>query len=223
MIYLVTGGSGSGKSAYAEAMVMQSGRGKRYYLATMEVLGEEGKKKVERHKKFREGKGMITIERPRGLWGLVLDKGENTVLLECMANLAANELFADVCAEEVKDMGRNLADGTEAAGACKEAADRAGAAGACKGAADRAEAAGTCKGVADRAEAAAKRMKEGILWLEGQCRLLVVVSSEVFSDGVDYGEETNAYIWLLGEMNRWLAKRAERVVEVVFGISCVLK
>lgn len=210
MIYLVTGGSGSGKSAYAEAMVMQSGRGKRYYLATMEVFGEEGKKKVERHKKLREGKGMITIERPRGLLGLVLDEGENTVLLECMANLAANELFGGECTEAVEDMDGNLAERAEAADACVEVADRA-------------EAVGACKRVAERAEAAAERMKKGILWLEGQCRLLVVVSSEIFSDGIDYGEETNAYIWLLGEMNCWLAKRAERVVEVVCGIGCVLK
>lgn len=210
MIYLVTGGSGSGKSAYAEAMVMQSGGRKRYYLATMEVFGEEGKKKVERHKKLREGKGMITIERPRGLLGLVLDEGENTVLLECMANLAANELFGGECTEAVEDMDGNLAERAEAADACVEVADRA-------------EAVGACKRVAERAEAAAERMKKGILWLEGQCRLLVVVSSEVFSDGIDYGEETNAYIWLLGEMNRWLAKRAERVVEVVCGIGCVLK
>ena len=37
----------------------------RYYIATMEVFGEEGRKKVERHKKLRQGKGFITIESPK--------------------------------------------------------------------------------------------------------------------------------------------------------------
>ena len=42
MIYLVTGGSGSGKSEYAEHLVMSSGCTVRYYVATMTVYGEEG-------------------------------------------------------------------------------------------------------------------------------------------------------------------------------------
>ena len=37
----------------------------RYYIATMEVFGEEGRKKVERHKMLRQGKGFITIESPK--------------------------------------------------------------------------------------------------------------------------------------------------------------
>ncbi len=181
MIYLVTGGSGSGKSAYAEELVLQSGNEKRYYIATMEVFGEEGKKKVERHRKLREGKGMITIERPLNLSSLVLEEwegeadGKVTVLLECMTNLAANELFS----------GEAL--------------------------------------IMHRVRMAAERIKEGIRRLEEQCGLLVVVSGEVFSDGIDYGEETNAYIELMGEINCWLAERAERAVEVVYGIGCVLK
>ena len=51
MLILVTGGSGSGKSAFAEqkAVSLAAG-GELVYLATMQVYGEEGKKKVERHR-----------------------------------------------------------------------------------------------------------------------------------------------------------------------------
>lgn len=50
MIALVIGGSGSGKSAYAEQMAVKAaGNGSLYYVATMQVYDEEGKKKVERH------------------------------------------------------------------------------------------------------------------------------------------------------------------------------
>ena len=62
---LITGGSGSGKSAYGEKRILEAGDMTRYYIATMEVFGEEGRKKVERHKRLRQGKGFITIESPK--------------------------------------------------------------------------------------------------------------------------------------------------------------
>ncbi|MEI3187291.1 MAG: bifunctional adenosylcobinamide kinase/adenosylcobinamide-phosphate guanylyltransferase [Lachnospiraceae bacterium] len=62
MIHLITGGSGSGKSAFAENCVMQSGAFERFYIATMKVWGEEGRRRVEKHRKMRQGKGFVTIE-----------------------------------------------------------------------------------------------------------------------------------------------------------------
>lgn len=96
MIVLVTGGSGSGKSEYAEQVVMEFGDCRRYYVATMEVYGQEGRARVERHRRLRQGKGFLTVERPRNLAGLKLSQeGRNAILLECVSNLAANELFGD--------------------------------------------------------------------------------------------------------------------------------
>ena len=54
MITVITGGSGSGKSEYAESVLLATKVAYQYYLATMEVFGEEDQKKVERHKKLRE-------------------------------------------------------------------------------------------------------------------------------------------------------------------------
>ena len=45
MMVLVTGGSGSGKSAFAEDRVLSFGDAKRVYIATMQPFDEEGKKK----------------------------------------------------------------------------------------------------------------------------------------------------------------------------------
>ena len=96
MILLVTGGSGSGKSEYGEMRVTASGLPQRYYVATMKVWGREDEQKVERHRKLRQGKGFRTIEAPEALHQVrIWDSAENTViLLECMTNLAANELFS---------------------------------------------------------------------------------------------------------------------------------
>lgn len=46
MLVLITGGSGSGKSAYAEDYLTKlSKKERKYYIATMQVYDEEGKKK----------------------------------------------------------------------------------------------------------------------------------------------------------------------------------
>lgn len=96
MITVVIGGSGSGKSRYAEQLLVRTKAKHRYYLATMEIYGEEEKQKVERHKRMREGKGFVTIEKPRDLSGVEIIPSweESAVLVECISNLAANEFFS---------------------------------------------------------------------------------------------------------------------------------
>ncbi len=64
MITLVIGGSGSGKSAYAEGL-LENFTGTKYYLATLQAEDEEAVKKVEKHRMQRQGKGFITLEQPR--------------------------------------------------------------------------------------------------------------------------------------------------------------
>ena len=60
MFQIVTGGSGSGKSAFAEALAMELGE-KRYYIATMYPFGEESKQKIARHRKAQmENIQMVT-------------------------------------------------------------------------------------------------------------------------------------------------------------------
>ena len=52
---------------------------------------------------------------------------------------------------------------------------------------------------------------------------LVVVTNDVFSDGVVYDPSTENYRVKLAEINRALAARADRVVEVVCGLPLYLK
>lgn len=94
MIHLVIGGSGSGKSAYAEDLLKQYGQPPFLYVATMAPWTQETERKIERHRRLREGKGFITLERYRDLSGLAIpDNGG--ILLECISNLLANELFRE--------------------------------------------------------------------------------------------------------------------------------
>ena len=185
-MHLVTGGSASGKSAYAEQQVLELSAEqrrletsfaytetfpRRYYLATMRPWGDEGKQRVEKHQKMRQEKGFTTIECYHSLEALELPEHHSTLLLECLSNLLANEQF---------------------------------------------EIGGTDQEICDRIE-------RGILHLQKQTEHLIIVTNEVFSDGVSYEDETERFIRLLGAMNVRLASLADRVTEVVYGIPVPVK
>ena len=91
MLALILGGAASGKSEYAERLVL-SRPGPHFYLATMEPWGEEGQARVRKHRGSRSGRGFRTVERYVDLSGLSLPSDAG-VLLEDLGNLTANELF----------------------------------------------------------------------------------------------------------------------------------
>ena len=194
MLYIVTGGSGSGKSEYAEQTAVQCRNrtgGTLWYLATMRIWDDEGRKRVERHRRMRAAKGFETLERYTGLETLELretfeelnpaglDAEQETdslkywesrrvaqkqvLLLECMSNLVLNEFYG-------------------------------------------------------QENGAEERILQGIKHLQKQCGDLIIVTNEIFSDGVTYESESERYIELLGRINRELGQMADSVTEVVYGI-----
>lgn len=94
MITLITGGSGSGKSAFAEDALTACEGKRRIYVATMYPFDEESHRRIARHREMRKDKGFETVERYTNLAGLKLP-ADSLVLLECMSNLVANEMFQE--------------------------------------------------------------------------------------------------------------------------------
>lgn len=94
MFVLITGGSGSGKSEYAENRAVELANGEKglFYIATMYPFDRESRARIARHRTQREGKHFVTIERYTGLKELTLPSG-GVALLECMSNLTANEMY----------------------------------------------------------------------------------------------------------------------------------
>ena len=92
MIWLVTGGSGCGKSTWAEKLVRSLPGEKRVYIATMQVYDEESEERVRRHRAQRADLGFRTVECPKNLSAAQIGAG-SVVLLEDLVNLAANEMF----------------------------------------------------------------------------------------------------------------------------------
>lgn len=97
MILLITGGSGSGKSEYAEQRTAELGsrsNGKMIYIATMEPYDEESYKRIERHRQMRRHRNFETVECYTHLEELQ-SASEDTALLECISNLTANEMYSE--------------------------------------------------------------------------------------------------------------------------------
>lgn len=100
MNVLVTGGSASGKSLWAETLALRLS-GPHIYVATMQSFGDAGARRVARHRAQRAGKGFVTVECPCNLAAFVADgmlphgSSQGTALLEDVGNLVANELFDD--------------------------------------------------------------------------------------------------------------------------------
>ena len=75
MYILVSGGAASGKSEYAESLVLTCAARPRLYVATMEVWDDESRARVARHRAMRRDKGFQTIEAPRRLFEAALPTG----------------------------------------------------------------------------------------------------------------------------------------------------
>ena len=165
MTALITGGSGCGKSTYAEKLVSSLPLEKRVYIATMRVYDYESEKRVARHRAQRADKGFVTVECPMDLAGALIEPG-STVLLEDIPNLLANEMFDGGNPETIFPAIRELSE---------------------------------------------------------NCRHLVIVTNDVFCDGVIYPDSTQEYIRKLAELNRKLASLADYAAEVVYSIPVTLK
>lgn len=197
MMVLVTGASGSGKSEYAEGVAVKlAGKGNLYYLATMRVYGEEGARRVERHRKLRAGKGFQTVECPVNVDEAFAQAYDGTIseaefsaqecvksdgkawmpvaLLECMSNLVANVMFPETADDEIN---------------------------------------------ANCVENIIRRIRH----LKAQTGHLVIVTNQIFEDGIIYEPETMEYIKNLGQINQCLAEMADSVIEVIAGIPILIK
>ena len=73
-----------------------------------------------------------------------------------------------------------------------------------------------CKQVADK-------IIEDIQKINSRLDNLVIVTNNVFEDGITYDSTTMDYLKAMGQINDALAKQADQVIEVVCGIPVRIK
>lgn len=72
-------------------------------------------------------------------------------------------------------------------------------------------------------ENAAEKIMKGLDKLSKNASELILVTSQIGDDGMDYPDETEEYIRQLGLLNAAAAQKADRVIEAVYGIPVLLK
>lgn len=202
MLHIVYGGSASGKSSYAESFAMSlQGEGRLLYIATMypykwntTEIDPETMQRIERHRAMRADKGFDTVECYRHVEHIVA-KRQDVLLLECMSNLLANEMYL----EPDSDDG-GLAE-------------------------TMSEVEKTGVGMSETLSPVSKKIVQALVNLSTRVQDVVIVTNDVFSDGgsLTYDESTRDYVKNLAEINCALAKQAATVTEVVCGIPVIVK
>lgn len=98
---LVLGGAASGKSCFAERLVIRSGR-PRIYLATAQAFDDEMRTRLSRHQEMR-GPDWRTCEAPLDLGpSLEQAKTHEVVLLDCITMWLSNHLLEDHNLDEAR-------------------------------------------------------------------------------------------------------------------------
>ena len=103
-IILVTGGSRSGKSAYAQQLA-ESTTGRRIYVATCPVIDAEMAARVKKHREARAHSAWDTIEAPLDLAGVIANAGGNDILLVDCLTLWVNNVL-----HEAQREGRTITE-----------------------------------------------------------------------------------------------------------------
>ena len=115
MLHIVYGGSASGKSSYAESFAMSlQGEGRLLYIATMypykwntTEIDPDTMQRIERHRAMRADKGFDTVECYRHVEHIVA-KRQDVLLLECISNLLANEMYLEPDSNAGSDMAETM-------------------------------------------------------------------------------------------------------------------
>lgn len=195
-ILLVTGGQRSGKSTYAEKIVLEMaagssvhGDGRAMYMATSRIWDEEFAHRVKLHQE-RRGPQWINIEEPKYLSRH--DVAGRVVLIDCVTLWSTNfffDLSTEVQDESVK--------ATMNAGEAQESANLV--------------------------ERTLQQIKEEFDRFTSQDAIFVFVTNEIGLCGVPENKVQRQFTDLLGWLNQYIASRADEVVFMVSGVPMKIK
>ncbi|ADY57171.1 cobalbumin biosynthesis protein [Syntrophobotulus glycolicus DSM 8271] len=174
MLIFISGGVRSGKSALGEKLAAALAKERRkIYLATARDEDKEMAERICLHRRQRADKGFISVDRSVNITGdIPFFQPEDTVLLDCLGILLANELF---CAD------RNPR----------------------------------------QPAVVGKRILKEIISLNRRVSNLIIVSNELFSDGIEYDRPVEDYIRTLARLHREIVLHGDIAIECVYtGYQC---
>ncbi|PAT02233.1 hypothetical protein CI105_02505 [Candidatus Izimaplasma bacterium ZiA1] len=167
MVTFVFGGVRSSKSIFAEKILPKHLT--KVYIATMINNDNENDVRINNHQS-RRNKNWTLIEQPYNL-DLIRGFNEKYVLLDCLTNLLANELF--VLKKKPLD--------------------------------------------------AIFSILNGILMVKNMSKEFVIVSNNIFEDGIEYFDETDMFLKTLGTLHQKIVEISDNVYEAEYGLYRKLK
>ena len=91
---LVLGGARSGKSGYAERMILGARPSRPLYIATAQALDDEMAERIRRHRETR-GAAWDTVEEPLDLAGVLTTHNSRAMVVDCLTLWLSNLLHAN--------------------------------------------------------------------------------------------------------------------------------
>lgn len=193
-IILVTGGQRSGKSTYAEELVLKlSGKEKSVYMATSRIWDEEFARRVQIHKE-RRGPQWINIEEEKFLSNH--NVAGKVVLIDCVTLWSTN-FFFDLSTE---DSLPDNAGGAVTTMSAQQAQDSA-----------------------TLVERTLQQIKAEFEKFTAQDATFIFVTNEIGLSGVSENKVQRQFTDLLGWLNQYIASKADEVVFMVSGIPMKIK
>lgn len=203
MVIFITGGSASGKSAYAGRLAEKIAEGNPVrYIATMPEQGREAAEKIRRHEALRQnGNYRVSVCLSfSALEAAAADPGDCPVtLLDSLDGFLADVFF---------DVGEDSVSSGTAAISVEDPA---------------AVFSSGSVPTERRIGETEKRLTDIIVHMTETAGHLILVTDDMYRDGMSYDPETERFIESAGRICRKAANRADAVLEVICGIPVPLK
>lgn len=169
MLVFISGAVRSGKSSLGEKLAISlAGENRKIYLATSRHYDAEMSERIRIHQQTRAGKGFLTIDKCSDIGDVVaLLITADTVMLDCLGTLLANEMF----------------NGQE-----KPA----------------------------KPELIRDKILADLSKIRNKVTNLIIISNEVFADGVLYEQPTETYIKTLAKLHIELARASDTAIECIY-------
>ena len=193
MTILISGGCKNGKSSLAQDLACEMAQkicSRPIYFATMIPHDSEDLERIEKHRADRKNLGFETIECGKNLSETIesMESGR-VVLFDSLTALVANELFSE-------DVDASTSS---------------------KNSADTFDATALFHRLTKKSAAITQKICADLTALIEKSESVIFVSDAIFSDGKIYDESTELYRRILAETENVVAKKSDKVVEMVSG------
>lgn len=196
MLIFISGGVRSGKSSLGEKLTISlAGENRKIYLATARHYDEEITKRIQIHQQNRAGKDFLTIDKSWDIGEVAATlEAEDTIIVDCLGTLLANEMFGRP--ELSSESGESIESSTGTS--FKE---------------DNSE--------MSSPELIGAKILADFNLIHTKVANLIVVSNEVFTDGIQYAKSTEEYLENLAKLHIELAEASDVAIECLYsGYQC---